>query len=495
MKRETNPIRISVVIPALNEVQLLPHCLRSLKNQNFGHSYEIIVVDNNSEDRTAAVAAGMGARVVFEPHRGITWARQKGLEAARGEIIAWVDADTVVTVDWLQQIYAALNDADGVVAVSGKILYTKSTHWKGKLPGYWVAAVRYGDRAIRFLLRKPGTLWGGNFAVQKKALLQVGGFNKNIEFYGEDTELSLRLGKAGKIQFNKNQIAYTSPRRFENQPLIRTAWFYVSNFVRIMVFHRYAASRPKPGFPALKIYFQKVLPVFGMLSILVAFGFFAFNPASQFYGRVYSAGLDWRQKVIALSFDDGPDEPYTSQVLNILDENGIKATFFIIGKNAEYYPEAVREIVDRGHIIGNHSYSHYYLLPFENNDRIQKDLIKTENLLFHLTGLRTALFRPPHGLRTPWFLRDVRRLHYSVITWSDMTDDYDSDESPQDIAKAILKHARPGGIIDLHDGKNLGHGVDRSNTVKALPIIIDQLKKEGYTFVILPELLHINAYK
>ncbi len=107
------------------------------------------------------------------------------------------------------------------------------------LPALFVSALLFTDIAFRFLFRRPGTLWGGNFAVERQALLSVGGFNKDVEFYGEDTELSLRLAKVGKIKFNKKQIAFTSPRRFEHQPLLRTIWPYISVFVHLIASGRY----------------------------------------------------------------------------------------------------------------------------------------------------------------------------------------------------------------------------------------------------------------
>jgi len=495
MANPTNRIKISVVIPALNEERYLPNCIQSLKSQNFEHPYEIIVVNNNSTDRTAEVASDMGATVVLEPHIGITWARQKGLETAQGEIVACVDADTVVPKDWLQQIYHTLGDDDEIVGASGKIFYTKGDTWKGKLPALLGSVILYSDMAFRYLFGKPGTLWGGNFAVRKRAVIKAGGFNKKIKFFGEDTELSLRLGKIGKIKFNKKQLAYTSPRRFESQPLLKTFWSLIANFVWLVMFERDFESRKRLKFPLLKKSFRVALYTGSILIVPIALVFYAFNPASQIYGKVYSAGFDRKEKVIALTFDDGPDEPYTSEVLKILDDYHIKATFFVIGKNAEYYPSTVKEIIKHGHIIGNHSYSHSYRLPFESKNKIQEDVLKTENIIYRLTGRKTGLYRPPHGLRTPWFLKDVQGMHYSIITWNDMTDDYDSAEDSEEIAQAIIKKACADGIIDLHDGKDSSHGINRSNTVKALPLILTQLKKEGYSFVTLPDLLQISAYK
>jgi len=219
------------------------------------------------------------------------------------------------------------------------------------------------------------------------------------------------------------------------------------------------------------------------------------TPSSQLYGKVYTSAPRSGEKVIALTFDDGPNEPYTSRVLEILDESEVKAAFFLIGENAEFYPETVKNIVRAGHVIGNHTYHHTYLLPFEGFPAIQKEIDRTEETLFRLTGLRTDLFRPPHGLRTPWFIADVKKLNYKVITWTDMTNDYDGNTLPGEIVRRIVAKARPGGIIDLHDGRDTQHGVDRSNMVDALPIIIGRLKSEGYKFVTLPDLLRVAPYK
>lgn len=495
MRESETPV-ISVIVPALNEEQLLPECLRSLKNQQFDRPYEIIVVDNGSDDGTAEAAAREGVRVVVEPHHGVTWARQKGLETAAGSILAFVDADTTVADDWLAQIFDSLMKNPTWAAVSGRIRYTESDNWRGKLPNVMVFFSLYSDMAFRWLFRKPGTLWGANFGVRKEALVKAGGFNKNIKFFGDDTELSLRLGKVGKIGFNKNQWAFTSPRRFENQGILKTSWAYIFSFISLVAFNKdFYGGAQKPRRRVFGIPLRKAAYALSILALPAALVFFAYNPASQFYGKVYSAGFHRNEKEVALTFDDGPNEPYTSEVLKILEVHKIRATFFLIGANAEHYPATVENIVRQGHVLGNHSYSHAYFLPFESRQAIQNDVTRAESVLFDLTSLKTALFRPPHGLRTPWMLKDVRDLNYRIVTWSAMTDDYDADEPPQKIAAQILKNVRPGTIIDLHDGKALNHGIDRSNTLRALPIILAELEKRGYRFVTVPELLHVNAYK
>lgn len=491
-------VAISVVIPAFNEEAYLPACLRSLAAQDFELPWEVIVVANDCTDETAAVAAGAGAIVVLEPHRGITWARQKGLEAARGAIVACVDADTCVAPDWLSRIHERLRDDVGVVGLAGRIHYTKGTTWRGRIPSLFVGMVLFSDLAFRFLFRRPGSLWGGNFAVRRSALVEVGGFNREIEFYGEDTELSLRLAKVGAIRYNGRQVAYTSPRRFEHQPLFRTLWPYLTTFARMVALNRTGglstrakrtpAKRTRRRTWTHRFLYTGVALMTALLTTL------AFYPTSQAYGKVWYANPAPDRKEVALTFDDGPNEPYTSEVLRILEEHRIRATFFLIGENAAFFPGAVQDIVRHGNVIANHSWHHSFRLPFERESATRSELMRTEDVLFDLTGLRTRLFRPPHGLRTPWFLSDIRDLHYSVVTWNDMTDDYDASESPEAIAKAVIRKASPGGIITLHDGKNLGHGVDRSNTIRALPRIIDALQEQGYTFVTVPELLGIPPY-
>jgi len=489
------PLKISVVVPALNEERLLPLCLESLKRQTFRGPYEVIVVDNNSRDRTADVAREMGARVEFEPHRWVTWARQKGLEASRGEVLAYVDADTQVPADWLERLWDILDRDPRAAAVSGGVSFSKGRTWLGNVHRWSNSLTFFGDKALRLVCGKTGTLWRADFAVRRKALIKAGGFNQNIEFCGDDTELSLRLRKVGRVKFEKRIVVESAPRRFEKGHSLRTAGMIAWTFIRLVVTDGRWAERRRPPKHFVRRGTVSVLLILALLALLGGAVYLAFSPSAQTYGKVLTGGSKNGEKVIALTFDDGPNEPYTSEVLKVLDDNGIKATFFVIGENAEAYPETIKEIVRDGHIVGNHTYSHSYRLPFEGIVGVEKDIDRTEKVIFGLTGLRTDLFRPPHGLRTPWFVEDLKKLRYSVITWTDMTNDYNLNTPAEEIVRRIIGKARPGGIIDLHDGKGVIHGIDRSNTVHALPVIIAKLKDEGYRFVTLPELLHIAPYK
>lgn len=207
-------------------------------------------------------------------------------------------------------------------------------------------------------------------------------------------------------------------------------------------------------------------------------------------GVVYWHG-DINEKKIALTFDDGPNEPYTSQILDILKRYDIKATFFLIGKNVEVYPEIVKRIAKDGHLIGNHTYTHPDL-ALELKFQIEKQIKRTEEAIFKAAGLRPYLFRPPYGLDNPWVFKEAEKLGYVIIKWS-VSAHNGGKEIPYDrILRRILNDVENGSIILLHDGDRLVKQADRSQIVKALPLIIESLQQKGYQFVTIPELLELE---
>jgi peptidoglycan/xylan/chitin deacetylase (PgdA/CDA1 family) len=237
------------------------------------------------------------------------------------------------------------------------------------------------------------------------------------------------------------------------------------------------------------------------LAFVIAFSAYGyFVPTSSVFGKVYSRE-NTPQKLVALTFDDGPNEPYTSQILDILKENGINATFFVIGRNVELYPEVARRILAEGSILGNHSYSH------NANHAItgygSRDLARAEKAIYAITGVDPYLYRPPHGKKTPWELESIKDDHMIEVTWSATANDqhkvaFFGKPTVAQYAKEIVHNTHPGGIILLHDGFGTIHNTVKSNksfTVEALPLIIQQLKAEGYSFVTVPELLNVPAYK
>ncbi|WML32585.1 polysaccharide deacetylase family protein [Clostridium sp. OS1-26] len=212
------------------------------------------------------------------------------------------------------------------------------------------------------------------------------------------------------------------------------------------------------------------------------------NPAST---RVFYSSSNRSIKQVALTFDDGPDIYYTPQILEILKKYNVKATFFIVGLRAQAHPEMVRRIVSEGHSIGNHTWDHPNL-PKLPTDKVREEVQKTEQLLYSITGFNTAMFRPPYGSANAQVIDEVTSLGYKIIDWSVDTRDWAKTPTPQ-IMNYVSKEVYPGGIILQHCAG--GKSEDLSNTVKALPQIISSLRSQGYSFVMVQDLLDISASK
>ena len=196
-------------------------------------------------------------------------------------------------------------------------------------------------------------------------------------------------------------------------------------------------------------------------------------------------------KQVALTFDDGPDVYYTPQILDILKQNNVKATFFIIGLRAQAHPEMVRRVISEGHSIGNHTWDHPILSRL-SPDRVKEEVQKTEQLLYSITGLNTAMFRAPYGSTTPQVIHEISSLGYNIIDWSVDTRDWAKTPVPK-IMDNVSKEVYPGGIILQHCAGSKSE--DLSNTVKALPEIISLLRGKGYSFVMVQDLLDIPVSK
>lgn len=207
-------------------------------------------------------------------------------------------------------------------------------------------------------------------------------------------------------------------------------------------------------------------------------------------GVIYWHG-DAKQSKIALTFDDGPNEPYTSQILDTLKTFDIKATFFLIGKNVELYPETAKRIVKEGHTIGNHTYSHPDL-RFKPKSQIEYQIKKAEEAISKTTGIKPYLFRPPYGVDNPWVLAMAEKMDYVIIKWSVSGSNGGIEIKSDKILKKVLKGTKNGSIVLLHDGNRLIKKAGRSQIVKALPLIIESLQEEGYQFVTVPQLLGLE---
>lgn len=212
---------------------------------------------------------------------------------------------------------------------------------------------------------------------------------------------------------------------------------------------------------------------------------FRFFVPKKFQGKTLKKIANKQDKVIALTFDDGPWPKSTEQILDILKKNQIKATFFFIGKHLENFPEIGKKVAEEGHVLGNHTWNHP-MASYLSEDRVKSEVGKTAELIDKLTGMRTPLFRPPGGIQTNGLAKYIEEKKQVVVLWS--SDSFDWRDAQGSLTDNVLRSATPGGIVLLHDG-----GGNRSGTVAALPVIIDNLKKQGYKFVTVPELLEIDA--
>lgn len=190
--------------------------------------------------------------------------------------------------------------------------------------------------------------------------------------------------------------------------------------------------------------------------------------------------------MVALTFDDGPSE-YTQKLLNILRSHKVPATFFLLGQNIERYPNIVRQIYEEGHEIGNHSYSHQPFI-FRSLAFMREEIEKTDHLIRKAGYQGTIHFRAPYGrklLGLPWILYQSRRPH---ILFDVIPDDW-ATPGVATIVDRILTQTKPGSIVLCHDGDGDCMEQDRSQTVEAIPAVIEKLKAKGYQFVTVSELL------
>jgi peptidoglycan/xylan/chitin deacetylase (PgdA/CDA1 family) len=213
------------------------------------------------------------------------------------------------------------------------------------------------------------------------------------------------------------------------------------------------------------------------------------DPTVQWFGHVTTHGNRSDNRV-ALTFDDGPDDPYTLQISGLLDERGVKGTFFEVGKAIDARPDITQALFADGHLVGNHSYHHDY---WRWLDPRYPELDRTQDAFQRHLGVCPAFFRPPHGQRTPFMLAQVSSHGMHAVTWDVSASDWVSHD-PEAVARGILDHVKPGSIILLHDGLDGTVTADRSVVLQALPLILDGLAAKGLQPVRLDELLGVNGY-
>ncbi|MBN1156022.1 polysaccharide deacetylase family protein [Candidatus Woesearchaeota archaeon] len=190
------------------------------------------------------------------------------------------------------------------------------------------------------------------------------------------------------------------------------------------------------------------------------------------------------KKIIALTFDDGPDKSNTPQILDILKQNNASATFFVIGKNIHGNEELLKRIAAEGHELGVHSYSHSYLF-LKNYNRIYSDMYQTNVLIYNVTGKRANIFRPPYGILSPFMNKAAKKLDLHIVLWDVFSYDY-KNQGEERIISTVLEKAKSGSIVVFHDTGN----VPRNQTISALERIIPELRKQDYDLVTVSEIMH-----
>ncbi|MDB5237416.1 MAG: polysaccharide deacetylase [Parcubacteria group bacterium] len=192
-----------------------------------------------------------------------------------------------------------------------------------------------------------------------------------------------------------------------------------------------------------------------------------------------------RQKIVALTFDDGPYGTSTEQVLQILQQEKVHATFFLIGRNVAEFPDEARRIVASGNVIGNHTYTHTDLSTITNGQALG-DIARAQVQIASTTGTRPLLFRPPYGI-LPNDTRDILKAQgYRIIMWNDDPEDWNYASSTKDaIVSRVLAQEKKNEklVVILHDGRDTHINYPRQNMIQALPVVIENLKQQGYVFV------------
>jgi peptidoglycan-N-acetylglucosamine deacetylase len=228
----------------------------------------------------------------------------------------------------------------------------------------------------------------------------------------------------------------------------------------------------------------------GAAALVCATGYQTMAPTGQWYGKSFIR-LPAGAKQIALTYDDGPNDPHTLRLLEVLAKHNARATFFLIGRFVDQRPDIAREVVKAGHALGNHTFTHPNLI-FTNATETRTQLERCQHAITSATGQSPRLFRPPFGGRRPGTFQIARSLGLEPIMWS--VTGYDWNAPPAErIVKRVSANTRGGDVILLHDGSHLGMGGDRTQTVAATDELLRRWKSEEYEFATITEMMAVKS--
>lgn len=263
--------------------------------------------------------------------------------------------------------------------------------------------------------------------------------------------------------------------------------YIVAFALLLLVFVKYMVLSGRIWQPEWKIWWSRI---FYLAVFLVLSG--SFITYYEYHGIGPQEGIIRRgpRGTVALTFDDGPHPVFTPQILDVLKEKRVEATFFVVGKHVEKYPEVAQRIVKEGHDIANHTYAHRDLAPTTRRV-VLNQINKTEKAIYNATGIKTTLFRPPRGIYSNAVRKLLIKKGYKVILWTVSTLDWRL-LSPKRMLCRVKVYIRDGGIILFHDSGALlrKEGASREKTVEALSLIIDYLRYErGLEIIPISEML------
>lgn len=226
-------MKLAFVIPAYNEETLIGPCIESVlcEVERSGCNAEIVVVNNASTDRTRQVAEGYeGVRVVDEHQKGLVHARHAGFEATSAELVANIDSDTMLPPGWIAEVQRNFERDPKLVGLSGPFIYYDLSTFDQALVRVFYYAAYLIYLVNHYVLHVGSMIQGGNFVIKRSAWVSVGGFDKSIAFYGEDTDVAKRLSRVGKVRWTFKLPMRTSGRRLKEEGVFRTGWTYVVNY-------------------------------------------------------------------------------------------------------------------------------------------------------------------------------------------------------------------------------------------------------------------------